>query len=73
MKTLHETFFAMAQKQPSHPALKIRVKKDNWQTLTYGEMAEQVRACAAALAARGVGSGDRVAILSEKPARLGHY
>lgn len=64
MKTLHETFFAVAQKQPSHPALKIRVKKE-WQTLTYGEVAEKVRACAAALAARGVGHGDRVAILSE--------
>lgn len=64
MKTLHETFFATAQKQPSHPALKIRVKKE-WQTLTYGEVAEQIRSCAAALAARGVKQGDRVAILSE--------
>jgi long-chain acyl-CoA synthetase len=64
MKTLHETFFAMAQKQPSHPALKLREKKE-WKTLTYGELAEKVRACAAALAARGISHGDRVAILSE--------
>ncbi len=64
MKTLHETFFAMAQKQPSHPALKWREKKE-WRTLTYGELAEKVRQCAAALAARGVVHGDRVAILSE--------
>lgn len=64
MKTLHEAVLALGTSQPDVPALKIRVKKE-WQTLTYGQLAENIRLVAAALAHRGVGHGDRVAILSE--------
>ena len=64
MNTLHEAVLALGTSQPDVPALKIRVKKE-WQTLTYKQFAEKIQLVAAALAHRGVGHGDRVAILSE--------
>jgi long-chain acyl-CoA synthetase len=64
VSTISEAFFAVAKESPDAPALQVRAKK-TWTAISYGELAAKVEACAAALAARGVGHGDRVAILSE--------
>ena len=64
MNTLHEAVLSLGRERPELPALKIRVKKE-WQTTTYGELANRIKSVAAALAHRGIRHGDRVVILSE--------
>jgi len=55
---------AVAARQPDRLALQIR-EGTGYRRLTYGEVARQARALAAALLRAGVAAGDRVAILSE--------
>ena len=49
--------------EPTQPA-------ESWGTITYAEMAARARAQAAALDSMGIGTGDRVAIVSHNSARL---
>ncbi|MGE5849702.1 MAG: AMP-binding protein, partial [Candidatus Methylomirabilota bacterium] len=61
---LFAAFEAVAARQPDRLALQI--KEDlGYRRLTYGEVARQVRALAAALVRAGLRPGDRVALLSE--------
>jgi acyl-CoA synthetase (AMP-forming)/AMP-acid ligase II len=61
--TVGSLFVARARSHPDRVAI-----EDGLQTLTYGEVALRTRRLAAALRARGVGRGDRIAILSENRA-----
>jgi len=58
---VHDGFWNLADKHPDAVAL-----IHGEQRLTYGELAEQARRCAGALAAHGVQTGDRVAITMPK-------
>jgi acyl-CoA synthetase (AMP-forming)/AMP-acid ligase II len=58
--TVYELFAAQAQRAPSSPALTAGAL-----TRSYGELDERVRRLAAALSARGVGRGERIALISE--------
>ena len=62
--TINHFFHETADKFGAKVALRHRVKKQ-WEDITYGDLAEQVRAAAAGLVALGVEKGDRVALLSE--------
>ncbi len=57
-------FEAVAARQPDRLALQIR-EGAGYRRLTYGEVARQARALAAALLRAGVAFGDRVALASE--------
>ncbi|HET9152343.1 MAG TPA: long-chain fatty acid--CoA ligase [Gemmatimonadales bacterium] len=64
-RTLNEIFFGAVERWRDRPVV-MRVKRDGrWQTLSYAELLEQVRALSFGLGTLGVGEGDRVAILSE--------
>src|SRR6476646_1112360 len=60
VSTVATLFDARARVHPDRVAL-----EDGARSVRYGELAERTRRLAAALAARGVGHGDRVAVLSE--------
>jgi len=63
---LHDWLFAHAARRPGAPALATPTLR-----LTYGELAERVRALAGHLAASGVGPGDRVLLaLPNTPATV---
>ena len=62
--TVFAAFEAVAARQPDRLALQIR-EGTGYRRLTYGEVARQVRALAAALLQVGVVPGDRVALISE--------
>ncbi len=61
---LFSAFEAVAAGQPDRLALQIR-EGAGYRRLTYGEVARQARALAAALLQAGVAPGDRVALISE--------
>jgi long-chain acyl-CoA synthetase len=61
---LFARFEAVALRQPDRPALQQR-EETGYRRLTYGEVARQARALAAALVKAGVTPGDRVALISE--------
>ncbi len=63
-QTIPEIFFARAKQTPKKTAL-LSKKDGKWRSVSYGEMARQVRLLAGGLAVLGVQKGDRVAILSE--------
>ena len=64
--TINTRFAEAARKYSDRPALSSKPSgSKEWQTLTYSQVAEQVRAVAQGLRALGVGKGDRVAVLSE--------
>ncbi len=64
--TVPQRFAAMAERYPSRPALSSKPPKaKEWQTLTYAEIAAQVKRVALGLQALGIAPGDRVALLSE--------
>ena len=64
--TVPQRFAAMAERYPSRPALSSKPPKaKEWQTLTYAQIAAQVRRVALGLQALGIAPGDRVALLSE--------
>jgi fatty-acyl-CoA synthase len=58
--TVSSLFFDQARRAPERAAL-----TDGARTLTYAALAERVQRLAGALAARGVGRGERLALLSE--------
>ncbi len=60
--TLTDALFHYATVDPTRTAFSSRAGLD-WQDVTYGELADRVRALAGGLVAAGVGPGDRVAIL----------
>lgn len=62
--SLFTSFEAVAARQPDRLALQIR-EGAGYRRLTYGELARQARAAAAALLRAGVVPGDRVALVSE--------
>ena len=63
---LHEWLFAHAERRPDAPAVATPAVR-----LTYGELAERVRALAVHLGAGGVGPGDRVVLaLPNTPATV---
>lgn len=62
--TLLRIFLHPVAAFPGAPALQSR-HDGRWVSISYAEAAERVARLAAALKARGVGEGDRVAILSE--------
>lgn len=57
-------FEAMAQKRGSQPAVKFK-KAGSWTDVSWADMARRSRAVADGLAAIGVRSGDRVAVIGE--------
>ena len=62
--TLYEMFFNRAKQQPDSAF--IWTKKENeWKSHSWGQIANQVKIIASALAQRGITEGARVAILSE--------
>ena len=62
--TLYEMFFNRAKQQPDSAF--IWTKKENeWKSHSWGQIANQVKIIASALAQRGITVGARVAILSE--------
>lgn len=64
--TVVTRFAATADKYADRPALSAKPPKSKeWRTLTYGEVADQVRRFSLGLRALGVEKGDRVALLSE--------
>ncbi len=64
--TVATTFAAMAALRPE----RIAIVDVDGSRRTYGELAERARRLANVLAARGVGVGDRVALLSENRAEI---
>ncbi|MFJ6721770.1 amino acid adenylation domain-containing protein [Streptomyces sp. NPDC091259] len=58
---LHESFFALAERDPHRPAVVTRTR-----TLGYGELAGRARVIAARLTALGVRPNDLVAVVMEK-------
>lgn len=64
-QTIHGLFAAQATQTPDAPAV-----VDGPTTLTYRQLAGRAEGLAAALAARGVGQGDRVAICMHRSADL---
>lgn len=66
LPTVPQRFAAMAERYPSRPALSSKPPKaKEWQTLTYAQIAAQVKRVALGLQALGIAPGDRVALLSE--------
>ena len=63
-RTLTATFFGAVDRFGDAPALRW-CEHEQWRDLSYREVAAQVAAVAGWLEARGIGSGDRVGILSE--------
>ena len=64
--TINTRFAEAAGKYPDRPALSSKLSgSKEWVTLTYKEVAEQVKQVSLGLRALGVGPGDRVALLSE--------
>lgn len=64
--TINTRFAEAARKYPDRPALSSKPSgSKTWQTLTYQNVADQVREVALGLRALGIERGDRVAILSE--------
>jgi long-chain acyl-CoA synthetase len=61
---LFARFESVASQQPDRLALQIR-EEAGYRRLTYGQVARQARALAAALLRAGIRRGDRVALLSE--------
>ena len=59
----------LARRAPDHPAIR---EKDYgiWQTWTWGQVAEEVRALACGLAAIGLKRGDKIAIIGDNRPRL---
>jgi long-chain acyl-CoA synthetase len=59
----------LARRSPDHPAIR---EKDYgiWQTWTWGQVAEEVRALACGLAAIGLKRGDKIAIIGDNRPRL---
>lgn len=66
--TIPGVFFGAARRHAAVPALHDRHRKPETK-LSYAELAEQVRAAGAALAARGLAQGDRVALFSDNRPR----
>lgn len=56
-------FFRRAAERPDADAYAVRTAPGSWKTTSWGTHAREVRQAARALAALGVGKGDRVAIL----------
>ncbi|HEY7370820.1 MAG TPA: class I adenylate-forming enzyme family protein [Polyangia bacterium] len=65
--TVATLFAAQARRHPERVAL---VDGDGDRTLTYGALDERSRRLAGALAGRGVGRGDRIALLAENRAEV---
>jgi acyl-CoA synthetase (AMP-forming)/AMP-acid ligase II len=65
--TVASLFAQLARRQASAPAL-VDLTAEQRRTVTYGELSERVQRLAAVLKARGVGPGDRVAVLSRNRA-----
>lgn len=62
-KTLVDLFFDRVSRWPDRPALRY-ADGDGWRSITWASYGEAVRQVAAGLVALGIGSGDRVGILS---------
>ena len=62
--TLNSVFAATVARSPGKVALRHKVG-GKYADITFSELAERMRNVASGLAARGVGKGDRVALLSE--------
>ncbi|WP_331767528.1 amino acid adenylation domain-containing protein [Embleya sp. NBC_00896] len=65
-RALHDGFFAHAAARPHAPAVLWGLPDADGGTLSYGELAERALRVAAALRARGIASGDTVAITLPK-------
>lgn len=64
--TINTRFAEAARKYPDRPALSHKPDGGKtWETLTYKNVADQVKQVSLGLRALGVGRGDRVALLSE--------
>lgn len=62
-KTIPQNFFIIAERKPSARALKYK-KNGVYFSVTYKELAEEVKQAAAAFSKAGISRGDKVAILS---------
>lgn len=62
--TINSLFAASASRFADRPALAHK-QGDAYQSVTYGELLEQVRCFASGLRALGVAAGDRLALVSE--------
>ncbi len=62
--SLPAMFFDAAKNRGDHPFMWAK-RGDSWQSITYRQAADKVRALAKALIARGIEPGDRVALVSE--------
>ena len=62
--TLYEMFFNRAKQQPDSTFLWTK-KENDWESHSWGQIANQVKIIASALTQRGITAGARVAILSE--------
>jgi long-chain acyl-CoA synthetase len=62
-ETIHECFLEVAARQPTRPAL-LYPRNGVYQTLSYGGLCDRVASVAGRLQDLGIGSGDRVAIIS---------
>jgi long-chain acyl-CoA synthetase len=68
MQSLYEQFVATAERFPQRVAIEVQ-RRDGLETYRYDELARMIEQAAAWLAARGVGPGDRCAILADNDAR----
>lgn len=62
--TYAHLFLDACRRFKDRPALRWK-EADQWQEISFAQLEQRVLACAAALSARGVGTGDRVAIWLE--------
>ena len=69
MSTFPKFLLANKRNIPEAPAIREK-KLGIWHTLTWGQLADEVRIIAAALLLEGVQRGDRVALLGENRPRL---
>jgi long-chain acyl-CoA synthetase len=69
MTTIPQLLILNQQKTPGAPAIREK-RLGIWHTLTWGELAEEVRVVAAALLLEGVQRGDHVGLLGENRPRL---